>query len=430
MNYIGFEDAMDFSELYKGLLHATVKNRRDDYIKALHKTQSDDGIDCLLHPERYAPVWPTAPCDCSADDAGCIKRCIFSAICRDSDGNLFVDKDRCVGCAECIDACSSGKLTASTDILPVLDALKNTQSPVYALVAPAFIGQFGETSPGQLRSALKAIGFAGMIEVALFADILTLKEALVFDRKIISREDFMLTSCCCPIWIAMIRRSYGQYLKNMPDSVSPMVACGRAIKKMKPSAVTVFIGPCMAKKVEAREKDIADAVDFVLTFEEIRDVFSAFHLEPSGMSVDGKEHSSAAGRIYGKTGGVSEAVRNTVHRLNPDRRIDVTSEQADGTKDCRALLERLKANGIRANYLEGMGCEGGCVGGPKVLIDPGNGRENLEIYGKNAAFDTPLDNPYILELLRALGYDTIESLLGETIFTRHFEYPIVLSGRQ
>jgi iron only hydrogenase large subunit-like protein len=158
------------------------------------------------------------------------KRCIFCAIRRDSGGKLIVDTDRCVGCAECIDACSTGKLTASTDILPVLDAVKNAQGPVYALVAPAFIGQFDEASPGQLRSALKAIGFAGMGEVALFADILTLKEALVFDRKIMRREDFMLTSCCCPIWIAMIRRNYTQYLKNMPDSVSPMVACGRAIK--------------------------------------------------------------------------------------------------------------------------------------------------------------------------------------------------------
>ena len=417
---------MDFSELYQGLLRASADNSRDTYIKTLREAPSGNGIDCLLHPERFAPVWTTAPCDCSDSDAECIRRCIFSAIRRDSAGTLIIDKDRCVGCAECVDACRSGKLTASRDILPVLDALRNAQGPVYALVAPAFIGQFGETSPGQLRSALKSIGFAGMVEVALFADILTLKEALVFDRKIKSREDFMLTSCCCPIWIAMIRRSYSQYLKDMPDSVSPMVACGRAIKKLKPSAVTVFIGPCMAKKVEAREKDIADAVDFVLTFEEIRDVFCAFHLEPSRMPVDGKEHSSAAGRIYGKTGGVSEAVGHTVRRLNPDRRLDVLSEQADGTRDCRMLLDRLKANGLAANYLEGMGCNGGCVGGPKVLIDPGVGRENLEAYGRKAQFVTPLDNPYVLELLKELGYDTIESLLGETIFTRHFEDPIVL----
>ena len=80
-----------------------------------------------------------------------------------------------------------------------------------------------------------------MVEVALFADILTLKEALEFDRTIQKKEDFLLTSCCCPIWIAMIRRVYDQLVTHVPGSVSPMVACGRSIKVLDPDAVTVFI---------------------------------------------------------------------------------------------------------------------------------------------------------------------------------------------
>ncbi len=410
---------MIFSELYDKILYATAHNRRDDYIKSLNGCYGN-GIDCLVHPGKYAPVWITQNCDCKEDEAACIKRCIFSAIGQDAAGNLVIDKERCTGCGECIDACETQKLTESKDIIPVLDTLKNSAGPVYALVAPAFIGQFGETSPGQLRSAFKAIGFAGMVEVALFADVLTLIEALVFDREVNSGDDFMLTSCCCPIWISMIRRSYNQHLKRLPGLVSPMVACGRSVKKMTPSAVTVFIGPCIAKKVEAREPDIADAIDFVLTFEEIRDVFRALRIDPSGLPADGKEHSSRAGRIYGRTGGVSEAVGQTLHRLRPNRAINVVAEQADGTKSCRELLERLKENRFSANYLEGMGCKGGCIGGPKVMISSEAGRNNLEAYGDKAAFDTPIDNPYVMQTLRKLGYDTIESLLGETIFTRHF----------
>jgi iron only hydrogenase large subunit-like protein len=194
--------------------------------------------------------------------------------------------------------------------------------------------------------------------------------------------------------------------------------------------VTVFIGPCIAKKVEAREKDIADAVDFVLTFEEIRDVFGAFHIDPSCLPEEGKEHSSRAGRIYGRTGGVSEAVEHTVRRLNPYRLVNVRAEQADGTRRCRTLLERLKEGALTANFLEGMGCEGGCVGGPKVLIDPGIGRKHLGQYGSKALFDTPLNNPYVLDVLKELGIETIESLLGETMFTRHFETADVLPNRQ
>jgi iron only hydrogenase large subunit-like protein len=380
-----------------------------------------NGLDCLLHPAKYAPVWNTETCDCTGEgDPQCVKRCIFSAIGRSENGELIIDKDRCVGCGACIDACASGRLTESRDVLPVLEALKNARGPVYAMVAPAFIGQFDGASPGSLRSAFKSIGFTGMVEVALFADILTLKEALVFDSKIKSREDFMLTSCCCPIWISMVRRSYSQYLKNLPDSISPMIACGRVIKRLEPSAVTVFIGPCIAKKVEARDKELADAVDFVLTFEETRDIFEAFSIKPREVPEDGKEHSSRAGRIYARTGGVSEAVERTVRVLNPNRSIHVKAAQADGTKDCRKLLERLKNGGVDANFMEGMGCGGGCVGGPKVLTDPGIGQMNVDRYGDTADCSTPLDNPFVMKLLERLGFSSVEQLLGENIFTRHF----------
>lgn len=110
--------------------------------------------------------------------------------------------------------------------------------------------------PGKLRSAFKALGFSGMVEVALFADILTLKEALEFDKNIVNDNDYQLTSCCCPMWIAMIRKIYHELMPHVPGSVSPMIACGRVIKKLHPDAVTVFVGPCIAKKSEAREPDI------------------------------------------------------------------------------------------------------------------------------------------------------------------------------
>jgi iron only hydrogenase large subunit-like protein len=274
---------------------------------------------------------------------------------------------------------------------------------------------------GKLRSAFKSVGFGGMVEVALFADILTLKEALTFDRNVRTGEDFMLASCCCPVWIAMVRRSFAQYMRKMPDAVSPMIACGRAVKRLEPSAVTVFIGPCIAKKAEARETDIADAVDYVLTFEEIRDIFDAFHIDFAQIAEDDREHSSRSGRLYGRTGGVSEAVRDTVRRLNPHRFIDVRAEQADGTKNCRELLQSLGEGRITANYLEGMGCPGGCVGGPKVLLDADAGKDRIEAYGREASFGSPLDNPYAVEVLKKLGIETIESLLDETIFTRFFE---------
>ena len=137
---------------------------------------------------------------------------------------------------------------------------------------------------------------------------LTLKEALEFDRIVHEVDDFLLTSCCCPIWVAMIRRVYSTLVSHIPPSVSPMVACGRSVKRIHPDAVTVFIGPCVAKKAEAREKDIADAVDYVLTFQEVRDILSAAGIDPAREEEDERDHSCTTGRIYARTAGVSTAV--------------------------------------------------------------------------------------------------------------------------
>lgn len=295
-------------------------------------------------------------------------------------------------------------------------------APVYALIAPAFISQFSaEMTPGKLRSAFKALGFAGMIEVALFADILTLKEALEFDAAVVAKEDFMLTSCCCPLWVGMIKKVYGLLAPHMPPSVSPMAASGRAVKKLYPDAKTVFIGPCIAKKAEARQPDIEDAVDFVLTFQETDDIFRAAGIDPETLEEDLRDHSSAAGRIYARTGGVSDAVEHTVERLFPERDIKVRAVQADGVPACKALLREIMDGRTDANFIEGMGCPGGCVGGPKALIDRKEGAKHVGAYAALAEIKTPADNPFVLEMLARLGFETIESLkTGHNMFTRDF----------
>lgn len=327
----------------------------------------------------------------------------------------MINPQKCIGCGACVDACRLEKLAANKDVVPVLTAIREKKREVYALIAPAFLGQFGENvTVGRLRAAFKAIGFKGMVEVAVFADILTLKEALEFDANIRKEQDFQLTSCCCPVWIAMIRKVYHELLPHVPGAVSPMVAAGRVVKQLHPDAMTVFIGPCMAKKAEAREKDIADAVDYVLTFQEVQDMFEAAEINPEELGEDEKEHSSRAGRIYARTGGVSEAVKETVKQLNPGRKIEVRAEQADGVPACREMIDRLQKGEATANFFEGMGCNGGCVGGPKRIIPVEEGRENVNAYSERAEYKTPLENPFVLELLERLGFHTVEEFLEKS----------------
>ena len=303
-----------------------------------------------------------------------------------------------------------------------LAAVRTTDKPYYAMIAPAFVDQFpGGVTPGRLRSAFKALGFAGMLEVAAFADILTLKEALEFDRNIHEAKDFQLTSCCCPMWIAMIRRIYHHLMPHVPGSVSPMIACARTIKALYPDAGTIFIGPCLAKKTEAREPDLAGAVDFVLTFQEIQQVFDFAGIDPAALPEDDRDHSSRAGRIYARAGGVSEAVSDTLQRLNPDRSVSIKAQCADGIPACRQMIADLQEGRTSANFFEGMGCVGGCVGGPKALIPREEGRVHVEHYGQEAIYSTPIDNPYVIELLHRLGLDSVEDLLEKSdLFTRNF----------
>ncbi len=414
-----------FRELYNRLVRASYNKNLQSEIRHI-EAQGDynkQHLDCLLHPENQPAVISLEDCEhCGDAERSCEVACLFSAIKRDEKGQVIIDHNNCTGCAQCVEACRNKVLIERRDLVPILELLNAREKPVYAMIAPAFNGQFTmDVTAGKLRSAFKHLGFYGMLEVALFADILTLKEALEFDRSIHDDKGFMLTSCCCPIWVAMIKKIYHEFIPHMPPSVSPMVACGRAIKRIHPDAVTVFIGPCIAKKAEAKEPDIRDAVDYVLTFQEVDDLFKLAGINPADMDEDMRDHSSMAGRIYARTGGVSQAVQSTLNRLSPERKIPLKATQANGVIECKRLLKALQDGEIKANFMEGMGCVGGCVGGPKAIIPYEEGTQHVNDYGNLATYKTPIDNPHVIDLLHRLGFDTISDLLErDNLFIRHF----------
>ncbi|MCI8890377.1 MAG: 4Fe-4S binding protein [Eubacterium sp.] len=401
-----------FNELHRHVLKA--KKDNTPLPKNLSRKEQHQ-LDCLLHPDDHPLVWKMDTCDCK--DGSCVAACTFSAL-TIQDGQVSFDPEKCTGCAKCIEACKNENLTFSHDSVKALELLKDESHPVYALMAPAFIGQFGETAtPSKIRTALKQIGFSGMIEVAAFADILTLKEALEFYHNMQKPDAFQLTSCCCPVWIKLIRKDFSKIVEHLPASVSPMIACGRVAKQLHKGCRTIFIGPCLAKKAEAKEPDLKGAIDCVLTFEELDTMFATFQVDFSHMKEEVKEHSASAGRLYARTGGVSQAVRECVRNIDTDCQVDPVC--ANGVSNCKKLLQDILEGNTTGNFFEGMACDGGCVGGPKRVIPMEQGKALVDAYAKKALYRTPAENPYVIDLIQRLGFFTIEEFLKNSdILTR------------
>jgi iron only hydrogenase large subunit-like protein len=291
--------------------------------------------------------------------------------------------------------------------------LRDQSAPVYASVAPAFTGQFGaDVTPGKLRSALLQLGFTEMVETALYADLITMKEAFEFDEHVQEAGDFLITSCCCPVWIKLIEGRFSELSSHISPSVSPMIASGRIIKTFEPKAKVVFIGPCIAKKTEATLPDLAGAIDFVLTFQELAAIFQATEINPASLPDEENPSASRAGRIYARTGGVSEAVAQTLSRILPKRALDLKPLKVDGIPNCQKVLEQAKTGSLTANFIEGMACVGGCVGGPGRITDVAISTNAVNAYGDAAVAATPVENPQVYQLLTRLDLEMSASILA------------------
>ncbi|OOO69495.1 iron hydrogenase [Clostridium tepidum] len=355
----------------------------------------------------------------------CQNSCPFDAILINKKNNsTYIDTEKCTDCGFCVEACPTGSILDKVEFIPLIDILKS-DVPVIAAVAPAITGQFGKNiSINQIRSALKKIGFSDMIEVAFFADMLTLKEAIEFDHLVKNKDDLMITSCCCPMWVAMIKRVYKNLVKYVSPSISPMIAAGRVLKILNPNCKVVFIGPCIAKKAEAKEKDLQGNIDFVLTFSELKNIFDSFNINISKMPEDfSSEYTSRGGRLYARTGGVSIAVEDVIKKLFPEKEKFLKTIQGNGVIECKKLLSAAQKCELEANFIEGMGCIGGCVGGPKAIISKELGKEAVDEFANNSSIKTPIKSSCMNNILKKLNINSIEDFKDKdkiAIFERGF----------
>lgn len=290
----------------------------------------------------------------------CKRSCPVNAISMDENHIVVIDKKKCIQCGSCIKDCPFGAIGDVSSLVDVINELNRKDKKVYAMVAPAGEGQFGADVPmGALREAIKALGFEDMYEVALGGDLVADSEAKEWAEAY--KEEKKMTTSCCPAFVNMIRIHFPQLLNNMSTTVSPMASVSRMIKKMDEEAITVFIGPCIAKKSEIVDESVKENADYVLTFEELDAMFHARKVNPADYSCE-LQQGSIYGKRFGNAGGVTKAVEEALKEHGEELSIRV--RQCSGATECKKALTLLKAGRLPEDFIEGMACEGGCVNGP------------------------------------------------------------------
>ena len=291
----------------------------------------------------------------------CQVACGMDAIGSDANGKAVINQDKCVACGQCLVSCPFGAIVDKGQIFQVIQSILQGDK-VIAIVAPAFIGQFGKHStPGKFIAAMKKLGFKRVVEVAVGADMCTIEEAKDFLEKVPKEQKYMATSCC-PAWHSMIYKMFPGETKNISMTLTPMVFTARLMKKKYPGCKVVFVGPCAAKKLEAIRADIRSDVDFVLTFEELQGMFQAKEIDFETIEeMYDLNEGTAAGRGFAVSGGVAKAVADLVQKNEPD--VEVKTARAEGLRDCRKLMAMAKAGKYDGYLLEGMACPGGCIAG-------------------------------------------------------------------
>lgn len=326
----------------------------------------------------------------------CASACGMDAIGSDELGRAQIDYEKCVSCGQCLVNCPFGAISDKGQIYQLIHAI-NKGEKVAAILAPAFVGQFGpKMTPEKMNSALQKLGFVDMFEVAIGADLCAVEEAKDFMREVPEHQPFMATSCC-PAWSVMAKKSFPALAPYISMAMTPMVLTARLVKKKHPDYKIAFIGPCAAKKLEASRRSIRSDVDFVLTFEELMGMFEAKSLVFEEILEEKPlEKGSLNGRAFAVSGGVAKSVVDVISRLDPEREVKVVAAQ--GLKECKKLLLMAKAGKYNGYLLEGMACPGGCVAGAGTLLPVNKATMEVNKYAAKAPLKNPVDDEYQIDL--------------------------------
>lgn len=287
----------------------------------------------------------------------CIRECPAKAI-RVINGQAVVIEERCISCGHCVKVCSQNAKQILSDIEKVLYDILPFGNAV-AMIAPSFPASF-PTNYSKIPSALKKIGFSKVVETAFGADLISKYYSELAESNI---EDTII-STACPAVFNWIEKYFTEIIPNLAKVVSPMIAMGRYLKKnYGQDTKVVFIGPCIAKKSEYKDSSVNDAVDAVLTFSELKQIFDLKKIDIDQLDETEMDPPHAfLGKSFPLTGGLLKTANISGDIL--EKEIIVV----EGKERVEEIIHEIADKKIKSKFIDVLFCEG-CISGPAIDSD-------------------------------------------------------------
>ena len=311
----------------------------------------------------------------------CENACKIKAISMNENQAAAINNDKCIACGACVYQCPFGAIMDKSMILTAIDLIRNSRQnqeyKVYAVVAPSISSQFAYAKLGQVVRGLKELGFHTVVEAALGADMVADAES----RELV--EKGFLTSSCCPAFVEYIHKAFPDMVPMISHNLSPMAAIARYIKEKDASNKIIFIGPCTAKKMEIQREEVKPYVDAVLTFEELQALFDSRDIDITTLEEEELNNASYFGRIFARSGGLADAVAQAL-KEHGEEDFAFKPVPCDGIEACRLALLKKSKGLLPENFIEGMACIGGCIGGAGCLTHGERNKAQVDKYGQEA----------------------------------------------